>query len=112
MPQLQSPARSAPHSEMLADVQAGLARPQKELPPKYFYDHAGSLLFEEITRLPEYYLTRVERELLLQCTQWFVTEHRLPDAGGAGRGQRAPRPGSCSTGCCAPAPGARTCRST
>ena len=73
MPQLQSPARSAPHSEMLADVQAGLARPQKELPPKYFYDHAGSLLFEEITRLPEYYLTRVERELLLQCTQWFVT---------------------------------------
>ncbi|HET8624392.1 MAG TPA: L-histidine N(alpha)-methyltransferase [Gemmatimonadales bacterium] len=49
---------------MLAEVAAGLAAPQKELPPKYFYDHRGSELFEEITRLPEYYLTRAERELL------------------------------------------------
>jgi L-histidine N-alpha-methyltransferase len=58
---------------MLAEVRDGLARPQKELLPKYFYDHAGSLLFEEITRRPEYYLTRVERDLLLQCTHWFMT---------------------------------------
>ena len=49
---------------MLAEVAAGLAAPQKELPPKYFYDHRGSELFEEITRLPEYYLTRAERGLL------------------------------------------------
>jgi L-histidine N-alpha-methyltransferase len=49
---------------MLAEVRAGLARAQKELPPKYFYDHRGSQLFEEITRLPEYYLTRAERALL------------------------------------------------
>ncbi|HEX5386545.1 MAG TPA: L-histidine N(alpha)-methyltransferase [Gemmatimonadales bacterium] len=49
---------------MLAEVAAGLASPQKELPPKYFYDHRGSELFEEITRLPEYYLTRAERALL------------------------------------------------
>jgi L-histidine N-alpha-methyltransferase len=49
---------------MLAEVAAGLAAPQKELPPKYFYDHRGSMLFEEITRLPEYYLTRAERALL------------------------------------------------
>jgi L-histidine N-alpha-methyltransferase len=49
---------------MLAEVAAGLAAPQKELPPKYFYDHRGSELFEEITRLPEYYLTRAERALL------------------------------------------------
>jgi L-histidine N-alpha-methyltransferase len=49
---------------MLAEVAAGLALPQKELPPKYFYDHRGSELFEEITRLPEYYLTRAERALL------------------------------------------------
>jgi dimethylhistidine N-methyltransferase/glutamate--cysteine ligase len=34
------------------------------LPPKYFYDRKGSQLFEEITRLPEYYLTRTERRLL------------------------------------------------
>jgi L-histidine N-alpha-methyltransferase len=49
---------------MLAEVAAGLAAPQKELPPKYFYDLRGSELFEEITRLPEYYLTRAERALL------------------------------------------------
>lgn len=73
MPQVQSSARSAPHSEMLTDVREGLTRPQKELSPKYFYDQVGSLLFEEITRLPEYYLTSAERGLLLQCTQWFVT---------------------------------------
>lgn len=49
---------------MLAEVAAGLAAPQKELPPKYFYDRRGSELFEEITRLPEYYLTRAERSIL------------------------------------------------
>jgi L-histidine N-alpha-methyltransferase len=49
---------------MLAEVTAGLTAPQKELPPKYFYDHRGSELFEEITRLPEYYPTRTERRLL------------------------------------------------
>jgi L-histidine N-alpha-methyltransferase len=49
---------------MLAEVAAGLAAPQKELPPKYFYDQRGSELFEEITRLPEYYPTRTERALL------------------------------------------------
>jgi L-histidine N-alpha-methyltransferase len=58
---------------MLAEVREGLTRPQKELAPKYFYDQAGSLLFEEITRLPEYYLTSAERGLLLHCAQWFVT---------------------------------------
>jgi L-histidine N-alpha-methyltransferase len=49
---------------MLADVRAGLSLPQKELSPKYFYDRRGSQLFEDITRLPEYYLTRAERALL------------------------------------------------
>ena len=49
---------------MLAEVAAGLSEPQKELPPKYFYDQRGSELFEEITRLPEYYPTRTERALL------------------------------------------------
>jgi L-histidine N-alpha-methyltransferase len=55
---------AAPHAELLRDVACGLSRPQKELPPKYFYDRRGSELFEEITRLPEYYLTRTERALL------------------------------------------------
>jgi len=51
-------------SELLHDVAWGLSRAQKELPPKYFYDRRGSELFDEITRLPEYYLTRTERALL------------------------------------------------
>ncbi|GHB59890.1 histidine N-alpha-methyltransferase [Streptomyces cirratus] len=48
-----------------ADVRDGLTRSPKELPPKWFYDARGSELFEEITRLPEYYPTRAEREILL-----------------------------------------------
>ncbi len=58
------------HTELLRDVARGLSRPQKELPPKYFYDRRGSELFDEITRLPEYYLTRTERALL-DC--WSTT---------------------------------------
>jgi L-histidine Nalpha-methyltransferase len=42
------------------DVLEGLARPQKALPPKYFYDAQGSTLFERICRLREYYPTRTE----------------------------------------------------
>jgi L-histidine Nalpha-methyltransferase len=55
---------AAYHVEMVRDVASGLSRPQKELSPKYFYDRRGSELFDEITRLPEYYLTRTERALL------------------------------------------------
>src|SRR5258708_35793446 len=47
----------------LEDVVAGLSLPQKALPPKYFYDAAGSRLFVRISRLPEYYLTRAELSL-------------------------------------------------
>jgi L-histidine Nalpha-methyltransferase len=57
-------AYQQPNSGMLAEVAAGLAAPQKELSPKYFYDHRGSEIFEEITRLPEYYQTRTERGIL------------------------------------------------
>lgn len=46
------------------DARAGLTATPKTLPPKYFYDARGSELFEEITRLPEYYPTRAEREIL------------------------------------------------
>jgi L-histidine Nalpha-methyltransferase len=48
-----------------ADALAGLTATPKVLPPKWFYDERGSVLFEEITRLPEYYPTRAEREILL-----------------------------------------------
>src|SRR3712207_1078070 len=47
-----------------ADVADGLTRVPKELPPKWFYDERGCALFEEITRLPEYYPTRRESVLL------------------------------------------------
>jgi len=66
MPKVNTTAIAQPNPRMLADVAAGLSGSQKELPPKYFYDHRGSKLFEEITRLPEYYLTRAERALLEQ----------------------------------------------
>lgn len=57
---------------MRHDVVLGLRRPQKEISSKYFYDTRGSELFEEITRLPEYYLTRTERRLLAEWVpRWF-----------------------------------------
>lgn len=46
------------------DVRLGLGRRPKRLTPKYFYDELGSALFEAITKLPEYYLTRAETEIL------------------------------------------------
>ena len=49
---------------LAADVRHGMELPQKEIPPKYFYDARGSELFEQITTLPEYYPTRCERALL------------------------------------------------
>ncbi len=50
--------------QMVRDVREGLTTTPKQLSPKYFYDERGSELFEEITQLPEYYLTRAERYLL------------------------------------------------
>ena len=47
-----------------ADVLAGLSQPQPAVPARWFYDYAGSALFEEITELPEYYPTRTEAALL------------------------------------------------
>lgn len=46
------------------DVRDGLTQKPKSLPPKWFYDSVGSDLFEQITRLPEYYPTRAETEIL------------------------------------------------
>ncbi|MBK5233886.1 MAG: L-histidine N(alpha)-methyltransferase [Thermoleophilia bacterium] len=51
-------------SELAEDVLDGLTRPLKELPPKYFYDAAGALLFDRICDLPEYYPTRTEAAIL------------------------------------------------
>jgi L-histidine Nalpha-methyltransferase len=62
------------NASMLADVRWGLAQSQKQLSSKYFYDTRGSELFEEITHLPEYYLTRTERGLLESDVTGWIRE--------------------------------------
>ena len=56
--------RFALDDEFASAVIGGLSRPQKTLPCRFFYDARGSELFEEITRLPEYYPTRTETAIL------------------------------------------------
>ncbi len=55
---------SARRAALAADVRRGLLARPRSLPPKWFYDDAGSELFDRICDLPEYYLTRAERGLL------------------------------------------------
>jgi dimethylhistidine N-methyltransferase len=55
---------SGPRSAFLTDLSEGLNKTHKLASPKWFYDEAGSRLFEAITELPEYYLTRTETALL------------------------------------------------
>lgn len=54
----------ATHAAFLTDLQHGLARQQKSISPKYFYDVEGSRLFDQICALPEYYPTRTELDIL------------------------------------------------
>jgi dimethylhistidine N-methyltransferase len=54
----------AEEDDFASAVVAGLSRPAKSLPCRFFYDAQGSALFEEITRLPEYYPTRTETAIL------------------------------------------------
>lgn len=58
------PAAGPTASGFAEDVRTGLSARRKTLLPKYFYDELGSHLFEAITTLPEYYLTRAEEEIL------------------------------------------------
>jgi len=51
-------------TDELAEILSGLARPQKALPPKLFYDERGSALFDAICELPEYYPTRTELQIM------------------------------------------------
>lgn len=57
-------AADSAHRALRRDVFEGLRSTPKSLPPKWFYDSAGSELFDQITRLPEYYPTRAEAEIL------------------------------------------------
>ena len=74
------------------DVIAGLSLPQKTLPPKYFYDAAGSRLFEAICRLEEYYPTRAELALTrahLDDIARFAGRHCQLIEYGSGEGRKA-----------------------
>ena len=51
-------------TDALAELRAGLMAPEPRIEPKYFYDPLGASLFEAITHLPEYYLTRAEAQLI------------------------------------------------
>jgi len=57
---------SAADPAFRADVLAGLKARPRAIPARWFYDRRGSELFEAITRLPEYYLTRAERSILAE----------------------------------------------
>ena len=57
-----------PHQDDSArEVLEGLRRAEKSIAPKYFYDETGSRLFDQITKLPEYYLTRTEIDIFRRC---------------------------------------------
>ena len=62
--------------ELRTDVSVGLSSSPKELPPKWFYDDRGSDLFDQITRLDEYYPTRSERQILEREARSIATASR------------------------------------
>jgi len=81
-------------AEFAEGVRAGLIKPQKELHSKYLYDELGSALFEAITHLPEYGLTRADERLLREHAHEIadlvpVTEVVVELGSGTGRKTRA-----------------------
>lgn len=75
--------------DAVQEITDGLSQPRPAISPKYFYDAAGSRLFEQITRLPEYYPTRTERAIL---------QRQLPEIArrlGPGRVVIEPGAGNC-----------------
>ena len=74
----------------LREIMAGLQAPQKTVSPRFFYDKRGSALFEEITRLPEYYPSRTERQILT------LHAEAIGKRVGSGRVIIEPGAGSCS----------------
>ncbi len=70
---------SDPFSDIAEDVREGLTSNPKMLNPKYFYDEEGSRLFDEITRLPEYYPTRTETKILARESERLIAKYR-PEA--------------------------------
>jgi L-histidine N-alpha-methyltransferase len=71
--QIRRLAQGGDSNAFAKDVRGGLSASPKFLQPKYFYDDLGSQLFEAICRLPEYYLTRAEREILSRHADEIVS---------------------------------------
>ena len=61
-------------TESLDEILLGLSFDKKMISPKYFYDELGSNLFDEITKQPEYYLTRTEMEIFRCYTAEIVEQ--------------------------------------
>ena len=83
--------QSADDCAAVREILAGLSLPQKTLSPKFFYDERGSELFEEITRLPEYYLTGTERRIMrtnIGAIADLVGEHASLIEFGAGSNEK------------------------
>jgi L-histidine N-alpha-methyltransferase len=81
-------------SEFALDVAEGLSnKPQKKLSPRYLYDDVGSVLFEAITLLPEYGLTRADERVLRRCApsiSLITGPMRLVAELGSGSGNKTP----------------------
>jgi dimethylhistidine N-methyltransferase len=71
-PDLAYPASLDARDMLIWEVQRGLLRPPRALPPWMFYDARGSRIFERITELPEYYPTRTERDILASCCDAII----------------------------------------
>lgn len=83
----QEPA--ALRDELIRDVRAGFAENPKRLPPKYFYDVPGSEIFEAITDLPEYYVTRAETAALARVCDGHLSAGRFQNVSEIGSGSSA-----------------------
>lgn len=75
-------------NEFACEVRAGLSKPQKELPSKYLYDELGSALFDAITVLPEYGLTRADQRILERCAVEIPCEFPFVAEFGSGSGRK------------------------
>ncbi|EJU10944.1 hypothetical protein LH128_21625 [Sphingomonas sp. LH128] len=86
--------RDALRAQFRRDVLTGLSQQRKAIPARWFYDHRGSQLFEEITRLPEYYPTRVETGILMahatRIGRMVGSKHHVVVEFGAGSATKTP----------------------
>ena len=94
-------------NNLIEDVYENLIRRPRSLPPKYFYDESGSLLFDQICNTQEYYPTRIEAGLLEQYACEFIAEanpdHILEFGSGTSRNRTGQilyltQRGACATG--------------